>query len=159
MTPHHAGGLSRRTFLKGTGGAALMLSLRQLGVGMPAAQAAADAVEYRGWEDLYRQRWAWDRVVKGTHYVNCAYQRGCAWNVYVKDEMVWREEQVASYPRTNADVPDFNPRGCQKGACYSARMYDVTRLRYPLKRAGARGECKWERVSWDQALRGGRQDD
>ncbi|MBP1688115.1 MAG: hypothetical protein H6Q33_4258, partial [Deltaproteobacteria bacterium] len=153
MTPHHAGGLSRRTFLKGTGGAALMLSLRQLGVGMPAAQAAADAVEYRGWEDLYRQRWAWDRVVKGTHYVNCAYQRGCAWNVYVKDEMVWREEQVASYPRTNADVPDFNPRGCQKGACYSARMYDVTRLRYPLKRAGARGECKWERVSWDQALR------
>jgi anaerobic selenocysteine-containing dehydrogenase len=147
-------GVSRRTFLKSTGGAALMLSLNHLGFRGPKASAEAmtDA-EYRGWEDVYRQQWRWDRVVKGTHYVNCAYQRGCAWNVYVKDEMVWREEQVAHYPRTNATVPDFNPRGCQKGACYSARMYDVSRLRYPLKRVGARGECKWERISWEQALR------
>ena len=30
-------------------------------------------------------------------------------------------------------------------------MYDATRVRYPLKRAGERGEGKWERISWDQA--------
>ena len=153
MTPQQADGISRRTFLKGTGGAALLLSLNHLAVRVPQAQATVDTLEYTGWEDLYRQQWAWDRVVKGTHYVNCAYQRGCAWNIYVKDEMVWREEQVADYPRTNETVPDFNPRGCQKGACYSARMYDVSRLRYPLKRTGARGEGKWARIGWDQALR------
>ena len=85
--------------------------------------------------------------------MNCWYQAHCNWNVYVKDGVVFREEQVAAYPRTNADVPDFNPRGCQKGACYSQRMYDAGRLQYPLKRAGERGEGKWKRISWDQALR------
>ncbi|NIU61328.1 MAG: molybdopterin-dependent oxidoreductase, partial [Gammaproteobacteria bacterium] len=106
-----------------------------------------------GFEDVYRQRWTWDRIAKGTHYVNCWYQRGCAFDVYVKDGIVWREEQVATYPQTNPEVPDYNPRGCQKGACYTARMYDASRVRHPLKRAGARGEGKWKRISWDQALR------
>ncbi|UCE86940.1 MAG: molybdopterin-dependent oxidoreductase, partial [Deltaproteobacteria bacterium] len=73
--------------------------------------------------------------------------------VYVKDGVVFREEQAATYPQTNAEVPDFNPRGCQKGACYSQRMYDAARLRHPLKRVGARGEGKWKRISWDEALR------
>ncbi len=27
-----------------------------------------------------------------------------------------REEQAADYPRINDDLPDYNPRGCQKGA-------------------------------------------
>jgi DMSO reductase family type II enzyme molybdopterin subunit len=69
----------------------------------------------------------------------------------VKDGVVWREEQVADYPQTNPDVPDFNPRGCQKGGCFSERMYDATRVRHPLKRVGPRGSGKWQRISWDQA--------
>jgi DMSO reductase family type II enzyme molybdopterin subunit len=109
--------------------------------------------EYRSWEDLYRRQWAWDSVHRGTHFVNCWYQRGCNWNVYVKDGLVFREEQAAEYEQTKPGVPDFNPRGCQKGACYSQRMYDPARLRYPLKRAGARGAGKWTRISWEQALR------
>ena len=110
------------------------------------------AVEYRGFKDLYRKRWTWDRVAKGTHLANCVYQRNCCWHVYIKDGLVWREEQFAGYPRTNADVPDFNPRGCQKGACYSHRMYDPSRLTVPLKRVGERGEGKWKQISWEQAL-------
>jgi DMSO reductase family type II enzyme molybdopterin subunit len=108
---------------------------------------------YEGFADVYRQMWRWDRVAKGTHLVNCVYQRNCCFHVYIKDGLVWREEQFAGYPRTNADVPDFNPRGCQKGACYSDRMYDPSRLTVPLKRAGARGEGRWKRISWEQALR------
>ena len=65
--------------------------------------------------------------------------------------MVWREEQNSLYQPPNGSVPDMNPRGCQKGACYSQRMYDAGRLHYPLKRAGERGEGKWTRISWDQA--------
>jgi DMSO reductase family type II enzyme molybdopterin subunit len=151
---------TRRSFLE-AGGGALVLCLVRLrwpgdaaGRAPGAANAAlpAQPIEYGGFADLYRGRWSWDLVVKGTHQVNCWYQRGCCWNVFVKEGIVWREEQAATYPQTNREVPDFNPRGCQKGACYSQRMYDAGRVRYPLKRAGARGEGRWKRISWKQAL-------
>ena len=158
MTQHDAScrhSFSRRAFLKGSGGLVLTLSLGNLSLRAPAAHARKgwSAQSYEGWEELYREQWRWDSVAKSTHYVNCAFQRGCAWNVYVKDGIVWREEQVGDYPQTNSEVPDYNPRGCQKGACYSERMYDASRVLYPLKRVGARGEGKWKRVSWEQALR------
>ncbi len=107
--------------------------------------------EYRGWEDLYRDKWTWDRVVKVTHTrVNCI--SACSLDAYVKDGVVWREEQNATYEKSFEDVPDFNPRGCPMGCVYSSVMYDPSRVKYPLKRAGERGSGKWERISWDQAL-------
>ena len=44
------------------------------------SQASADN-PYRGFEDLYRKKWTWDRVARGTHGTNCA--GTCAFNVYV----------------------------------------------------------------------------
>lgn len=41
---------------------------------------------------------------------------------------------------------------CPKGAVSAERLYHPDRLRYPLKRIGARGEGKWARISWDEAL-------
>jgi anaerobic selenocysteine-containing dehydrogenase len=76
----------------------------------------------------------------------------CAFNIYIKDGIVLREEQIGGYPTPNSNIPDYNPRGCQKGACYSELMYGVNRIKYPLKRIGERGEGKWKRVSWDEAL-------
>jgi DMSO reductase family type II enzyme molybdopterin subunit len=155
--------LTRRGFLIGAGAGALGLSLYQLRrwTASPEAeqlpeespQVVAQLPEYGNWQDLYRQHWTWDKVAKGTHAVNCWYQRGCNWNVYVKQGLVLREEQAATYRATNDEVPDFNPRGCQKGACYSQRMYDASRVRHPLKRAGRRGEGKWKRISWEDGLR------
>jgi DMSO reductase family type II enzyme molybdopterin subunit len=150
-----AGGLHRRAFLQASavGAAALGLGLLRLRPAPAAAAAAPGAPPpYGDWRDVYRERWAWDKVVRSSHWVNCWYQAHCAWDVYVKDGMVWREEQAADYPQTRPDVPDFNPRGCQKGACFSERMYDAARVRYPLKRAGERGSGKWQRISWEQAL-------
>ncbi len=148
--------ISRRSFLKAAGVSTVALSLGRLAFAESASastQASSATVPYSDFRELYRRQWTWDRIAKGTHHVNCAYQRGCAWNVYVKDGVVWREEQVASYERTNDDVPDFNPRGCQKGAVYSARMYDASRLRYPLKRVGERGGGRFKRITWDEALK------
>ena len=41
---------------------------------------------------------------------------------------------------------------CAKGIASLERIYHPERLLYPLKRNGERGEGKWERISWDQAL-------
>jgi len=106
---------------------------------------------YRGWEDVYRETWTWDDVVHVTHMrANCL--SACSLDAYVKDGIVWREEQNANYEQTAPDVPDFNPRGCPAGCAYSVQMYDPTRIRYPMKRVGERGSGKWQRLSWDQAL-------
>jgi hypothetical protein len=90
-------GLTRRGFLIATASAASLLSLRHLREAAAASAAAsrvAPPVSYGDWEDLYRKRWVWDRRVRCTHLVNCWYQRNCAWDVFVKDGVVLREEQV-----------------------------------------------------------------
>lgn len=103
------------------------------------------------WEDLYRQRWTWDSIAKGSHgWANC--RSACGWDLYVKGGVVVREEQTATYEASEAGVPDFNPRGCQKGACYTEVMYGPSRTTVPLKRVGPRGSGQWERVSWEQAI-------
>ncbi|MCB1679352.1 MAG: molybdopterin-dependent oxidoreductase [Halioglobus sp.] len=151
-------GTTRRSFLKQTGGL-LALSMSHLSwkLGSNSAHAAGGGqmplIDYEGFEQVYREKWQWDSVARGTHFVNCWFQRGCNWNVYVRDGIVWREEQAGMYEQIDPKIPDYNPRGCQKGACYSERMYDASRLRYPLKRVGERGAGKWKRISWEQALR------
>ncbi|MBI2367338.1 MAG: molybdopterin-dependent oxidoreductase, partial [Deltaproteobacteria bacterium] len=121
--------------------------------GLTAANGSAPQDLRYNLKALRQRSWQWDRVVKSSHLSNCWYGRACNFNVYVKDGIALREEQAANYPAPNDPaVPDPNPRGCQKGACYSHRMYDPTRIKYPLKRAGERGGGRWQRVSWDQAL-------
>lgn len=41
---------------------------------------------------------------------------------------------------------------CAKVIRYSERIYSPDRLLYPLRRVGAKGEGRFERVSWDEAL-------
>jgi len=41
---------------------------------------------------------------------------------------------------------------CSRGKAYLRRQYHPDRLRYPMKRIGKRGEGKFERISWDEAL-------
>jgi anaerobic dimethyl sulfoxide reductase subunit A len=43
-------------------------------------------------------------------------------------------------------------RACPRGRAYLRRQYHPDRLLYPLKRVGRRGEGKFERISWEQAL-------
>jgi DMSO reductase family type II enzyme molybdopterin subunit len=85
------------------------------------------------------------------HCVNC--QGNCAWEVWTDaGGRVTRENQSCCYPALAPDVPDANPRGCNKGVQHSQSMYQADRLLYPMRRAGARGEGKWKRISWDEAI-------
>ena len=43
-------------------------------------------------------------------------------------------------------------RACLRGRSYRYRLYSPERLLYPMKRVGERGEGKFKRISWDQAL-------
>jgi DMSO reductase family type II enzyme molybdopterin subunit len=146
--------ISRRQFLQGTGGALAALYLSRLAPlgDAPAARARFEGdFWYRNWEDLYREKWRWDKVAWGTHLVDC-YPGSCLYRVYVKDDIVWREEQAGHCPTIEACTPDMNPRGCQKGASFSQVLAGPERLRYPLRRTGDRGSGSWERITWDEAL-------
>src|SRR5690606_4772635 len=88
--------------------------------------------ETRRWEELYRNRWQHDKVVRSTHGVNCT--GGCSWNVYVKDGIVTWEMQATDYPKLGADVPPYEPRGCQRGISFSWYLYSPIRVKYPYGR-------------------------
>lgn len=43
-------------------------------------------------------------------------------------------------------------RACLRGRAYRERIYSAERLLYPMLRVGRRGEGRFKRVSWDEAL-------
>ena len=49
---------------------------------------------------------------------------------------------------------DPNSRGhlCARGQAGLNHLYHPERLLYPMKRVGARGEGKWKRIGWEEAL-------
>ena len=101
-------------------------------------------------EERYRRRWRWDSVKFGTHCLNCL--ATCPYRVYARDGKVLFEEPLAAFDQVDPNVPDMNPMSCQKGSAYSQQLDSPDRLLYPLRRAGERGEGKWDRISWDEAL-------
>ena len=88
--------------------------------------------ESRDWEDTYRNRWRHDKIVRSTHGVNCT--GSCSWKIYVKSGIVTWETQQTDYPRTRADLPNHEPRGCARGASYSWYLYSANRVKNPLIR-------------------------
>ncbi|WP_067462548.1 nitrate reductase subunit alpha [Actinomadura macra] len=92
--------------------------------------------EYRRDESVndtpYRERWAHDRVVRSTHGVNCT--GSCSWKVYVKDGLITWETQQTDYPSVGPDRPEYEPRGCPRGASFSWYTYSPTRVRTPHAR-------------------------
>ena len=148
-------GLTRRELLAAGTAGSLALALRGLvpraGSVAGVATAPVPLPVYSTVADLYRAAWRWDRVVRGTHLrANCF--GACSFDLFVKDGVVWREEQADVYERPDVDRPDYAPRGCQKGACYSDLMVSPDRVTHPLERVGPRGSGRWRRISWEQAL-------
>ncbi|MFH1003540.1 MAG: molybdopterin-dependent oxidoreductase, partial [Chloroflexota bacterium] len=70
---------------------------------------------------------------------------GCGIDVHVSDGKVIKIEGTKGHPVNDGKL-------CAKGLAAIQMEYDPGRLQYPLKRAGARGEGKWQRVSWDEAM-------
>jgi nitrate reductase alpha subunit len=83
-------------------------------------------------ENFYRRRWAHDKVVRSTHGVNCT--GSCSWNVHVKDGIITWETQATDYPSNGPDMPEYEPRGCPRGASFSWYIYSPNRVRHPYVR-------------------------
>jgi len=119
--------------------------------------------EDREWEDAYRHRWQHDKVVRSTHGVNCT--GGCSWKIFVKNGLVSFEMQQTDYPRTRDDLPDHEPRGCQRGASFSWYLYSPHRIKHPMirgrlldlyraERATGKDPVEaWEAIQADEAKR------
>jgi len=52
----------------------------------------------------------------------------------------------------NPEHPGSRGKNCAKGPATLNQSQDPDRILYPLKRAGKRGEGRWEQVSWEAAL-------
>ncbi|MFC8046032.1 nitrate reductase subunit alpha [Nocardia sp. NPDC057353] len=86
----------------------------------------------RSADEFYRDRWSHDKVVRSTHGVNCT--GSCSWKIYVKDGVITWESQQTDYPSVGADKPEYEPRGCPRGASFSWYTYSPARVRYPYVR-------------------------
>jgi len=91
----------------------------------------------REWERAYRRRWQHDRIVRSTHGVNCT--GSCSWRIHVKDGLVTWETQQTDYPSNGPDTPDYEPRGCPRGASFSWYVYSPVRPKYPYVRGALLG--------------------
>ena len=68
----------------------------------------------------------------------------CLLRVHVRDGEIIRVE--------TDDGAEPQLRACARGRSYRQRLYSPDRLKYPLHRVGERGEGKFERISWEEAL-------
>ncbi|MDN5929520.1 MAG: nitrate reductase subunit alpha [Pseudonocardia sp.] len=87
----------------------------------------------RAAEEFWHERWRHDKVVRSTHGVNCT--GSCSWKVYVKDGIITWETQQTDYPSVGPDSPEYEPRGCPRGASFSWYTYSPSRVRHPYVRA------------------------
>nr|WP_246257154.1 nitrate reductase subunit alpha [Amycolatopsis anabasis] len=108
-------------------------------------------------DSFYRELWSHDKVVSSTHGVNCT--GSCRWKVYVKDGMITWESQDTDYPSVGSDKPEYEPRGCPRGASFSWYTYSPTRVRYPHARGvlveayrTAKRELKDPVLAWESIV-------
>ena len=105
----------------------------------------------RKWEELYRNRWQHDKVVRSTHGVNCT--GGCSWNIHVKDGIVVWETQAMDYPLLEKSLPPYEPRGCQRGISFSWYLYSPIRVKYPMIRGALIDIFNAEKAKTGDALK------
>ncbi|MFC1861569.1 molybdopterin-dependent oxidoreductase, partial [Chloroflexota bacterium] len=83
-----------------------------------------------------------EKVLKTTCYL-C--HGGCILLAHVRDGKLVKLEGDPDGPHNRGSI-------CEKANAAIQYVYSPYRLKYPLKRVGERGEGKWQRISWDEAL-------
>ncbi len=101
----------------------------------------------RGVPSIYKGKSEMKRS-KGTEIYKSACRMchgGCGVLVHVENGKVIKVKGDPQSPLNKGKM-------CVKGLSSIEHLYHPNRLKYPLKRKGKRGEGKWARISWDEAL-------
>lgn len=69
----------------------------------------------------------------------------CGLLVHKQDGKIMKIEGDPAHPVTQGAI-------CNKVRNMGARIHDPKRLAYPMKRTGAKGEGKFERITWEEAI-------
>lgn len=83
-----------------------------------------------------------EKVIYHCHNSHCG--GACLLKVHVKDGVVTRIET------DDGEEPQY--RACARGRAYRQRLYAPDRILHPLKRTGEKGEGKFVRITWEEAL-------
>ena len=98
-------------------------------------------LDSKAWPERKQRRY----MLVPTTCFNC--ESACGLLAYVDKETM----QVRKL-EGNPEHPGSRGRNCAKGPATLNQITDPDRILHPLKRSGERGEGKWVRVSWDEAL-------
>lgn len=109
----------------------------------PPTEKWDDWVEWDG--KLWPQKVARRYTLVPTACFNC--ESACGLLAYV-DKTTFEIKKFEGNPVH----PGSRGRNCAKGPATHNQVYDPERILYPLKRVGKRGEGKWQRITWEQAL-------
>lgn len=140
---------NRRSFLKSTAAATAAVGAGNL-VPLAAGQNEAQAFAYEphlGDNQLTTVVTSCDHNC-GSRHMLVAHKKG---DVIVRLSTDDGSHQAGGkYGTDTPEMPQL--RACLRGRSYRARLYSQERLLYPMIRVGARGEGKFKRASWDEAL-------
>ncbi|WP_032092936.1 DMSO/selenate family reductase complex A subunit [Necropsobacter rosorum] len=137
--------ISRRAFLKkGSSFGAAVIAAE---IALPFNVLAAEPTAGRNTAKSALQNGA-EKVVWSACTVNCGSR--CPLRMHVKDNRILYVETDNTGSETYN--VDHQVRACLRGRSMRRRVYNPDRLKYPMKRVGKRGEGKFKRISWDEAL-------
>lgn len=107
-----------------------------------------DPYTYTPQDEAGDRKWTWEEdgytVIRSNARTGPGCHSNCGVLLYVKDGVL---QKVQGDPEN----PFNQGRLCPRCLAVKEMMYHPDRLLYPLKRAGTRGENKWERITWDEA--------
>ncbi|MFJ5715222.1 DMSO/selenate family reductase complex A subunit [Neobacillus sp. NPDC093127] len=130
--------MQRRTFLKWSGAISLPVIAGGIGTKMLVERnKEAKAVSTKDNE----------KIISTCSVNNCGGR--CVIKAHVKDGVVVR---VSTDSQESGDLSTPPLRACVRGRNYRRMLYHPDRLKYPMKRVGKRGEGKFKRISWDEAI-------
>ncbi len=140
--------LSRRSFLKTTAAGATLLTTSGLVELKTAKEAKAFAYEpYPKDDDLTTVPTSCAHNC-GSRHMLVAHKKGDVIVRLSTDD--GRYQLDGAFGKDTFEEPQL--RACLRGRSYRQRLYSPERLLWPMMRVGERGEGRFKRVSWDQAL-------